>query len=841
MPILINNDTQLAEQIDPNQADQVLDSGTHSIPLVNPEGDMETASKADWQQKMDQGYSGLEPHHVEALLNQAKYSSTGEQVKGALEEAGRAAITAPVMTGIEKVFGGAKDEDILGREENLSTPVKVGAGIAGLVGSSWIPGIGQAGVLAKVGSMGAKAAEALKIAHVASEMGAAGRIAGVVGRIGLESAAMQTGDEVSHLMLSDPNQSAGTALSNIGMAGAIGGALGLPFGVVPEIWQVSKGGKVAQIIEDAKARFSERAANPDPATALADEATTYVNNLDKGADEVFGAKGLKNEAINSLMPEMNEGIQKQTQEISSKLNSSLENLKANEDPNLKYVSNEFNKWSQKVSAEGATSADVFHATNDLKKEFQQWGRYNEAFPTSPAEQRFRNFSKDLTYDLRNALEDSNVWGKAGDVQQKINSAFSEYLPTLKDFRKKFMQKMSDGTYVIEPGKFQTFINQTGKLAQKTKQDILGSFFEKSNKYKDVINEIHQSIGSVSPMEEVATHHIQGSLQTLSTGAKIADAIINKGLAQTAGKSMGAIVGGTVGHAAGVGALGALIGEHTLGGLFSSILPTIIKPLLAAKTSAAGFKSAVDYGMAVIQGEKALNRATLSIFKPDAHKSEEPAVEKKELNDIQKIQKKIDNNAATDVATLMKTGGDLGHLMPEHAQAMAKHVASGMTYLQSKKPNQDPTGILDSPKKVSQAAQSAYDRTTRIANNPNVVLASVARGTVTSSDVQDLMALHPAYLQRAQSKITEQLINHKSEGKQLNYKTKLGLSRFLGTPLDSTMTPQALQAVQGSGMNMPSQPQGGAPQGKQHGQMAKLDKLSSMYSTPLTARQQSRQK
>lgn len=125
--------------------------------------------------------------------------------------------------------------------------------------------------------------------------------------------------------------------------------------------------------------------------------------------------------------------------------------------------------------------------------------------------------------------------------------------------------------------------------------------------------------------------------------------------------------------------------------------------------------------------------------------------------------------------------------------------------------------------------------------PLTVLNKVKDGTVNSQDMKTLNAVYPNLYTKLKDKLSQALVERADKDKLIPYKTKLGMSLFMGQPLDSTMTPQAIQAVQTAGMNVPSQPQGGPPPGKQHGQMAKLDKLAGMYGTPLTARQQSRQK
>jgi hypothetical protein len=58
-----------------------------------------------------------------------------------------------------------------------------------------------------------------------------------------------------------------------------------------------------------------------------------------------------------------------------------------------------------------------------------------------------------------------------------------------------------------------------------------------------------------------------------------------------------------------------------------------------------------------------------------------------------------------------------------------------------------------------------------------------------------------------NKITTQMAAARSKGETIDYKTRMGLSLFLGQPLDSTMSPMAIQAAQPPSPQ-PMQQQGG---------------------------------
>lgn len=149
-------------------------------------------------------------------FKEEKYGSLGQQTLTALEGAGVGA-SFGLSTGLETALG-VKPEDIQARRE--VNPIAHGGGeAAGLVGSAFIPVAGQANVMAKAGQLGAKAL-----------VGTGGGIVKQIGSAAIkgafEGALFQGGDEISKAFSQDPNQTAETALADIGLATVLGGAFG---------------------------------------------------------------------------------------------------------------------------------------------------------------------------------------------------------------------------------------------------------------------------------------------------------------------------------------------------------------------------------------------------------------------------------------------------------------------------------------------------------------------------------------------------------------------------------------------------------------------------------------
>jgi len=164
-----------------------------------------------------------------------KYGGLGQQAVTFLEGAAQG-VAGPLATLAEKHVLGVADEDQLMRRK--VNPITHGAGqTAGIVGSV-VSGTGAGSLMAKAG----QAAEAATLARVAQPL-LRHKVGSAAVREATEMAIFSSGDEVSKMILNDPNTTAEDALANIGLGTALGGVGGAAMGVVSPLWSAT-GGKV---------------------------------------------------------------------------------------------------------------------------------------------------------------------------------------------------------------------------------------------------------------------------------------------------------------------------------------------------------------------------------------------------------------------------------------------------------------------------------------------------------------------------------------------------------------------------------------------------------------------
>ncbi len=158
-------------------------------------------------------------------LQSEKYGTAGQMAKTAVEGAAQGVI-GPLAPYLETRLGIATPEDIRGRA--AENPLTHGASETAAFVGSMLTGAGEVG-------LGLKGAALLPKAVIAAEKAAvaAAKLAGIENKIAKGAAAASAGmamyaasDEATKAVLGDPNQTAQSAISHIGLSAVLGGGFG---------------------------------------------------------------------------------------------------------------------------------------------------------------------------------------------------------------------------------------------------------------------------------------------------------------------------------------------------------------------------------------------------------------------------------------------------------------------------------------------------------------------------------------------------------------------------------------------------------------------------------------
>lgn len=763
----------------------------------------------------------------------APFETPGQQILTGLEGAAKG-ISGPAAPAAEEAFNKLvfkqpkeqTDKNMLAREKANPMTSKVSEGVA-LLGSMYF-GVGEAGLIAKAGNV---------LEHGIQGSTLAGKVGSGAAKAAVENMLFQGSDEASKMLMHDPESSSQTAIAHIGLAGLLGGALGGGLELVK-----APLGKLGQVMEDFKGRMGEHTTTGDPATALTQELTDHYNNIRQVADDVYGPSGIKAADIEKAMPEMSEKIAVSSDLNAQAIDSTVEKMSKDAyryPPRLTSKIVDDLAQFKKLTAEAKSPTDIFNATQELKQQLQSYAKFDKFIKPTDDAYDFVRESKKLAFDLRNHLEDKNIWGKAAERQQAINKAYTEFQGPLKDFEKKFTEEV-DGEKIISPGKVQTYINSVGKASAEIKKSMLANFLTESEKYQRVIGESHANLGIPSPIVHSPLNQAWATINKKTTGAKLADIFINKGLSDAGGKTMGAAIGAAASHGLGISKeIGALIGAHALGPFFSSVLPALAKPLMSIASHPQAFKEVSEYGASVAKGERLLNKGIRNVFEED--KDVIPSSQMPTDKDTAKLDK-ILNGLRVNANALLNMGGNMGHYLPNHMAPMTAMASNTAQFLNSQRPQTTPNMPLDSHIKAAPYQANDYNRLLKLAQQPLMALDMMKKGTLNHHDVQAIQTMYPQLYSKMVQKLTSEMVAHKEKNKLIPYKTRLGMSLFMGQPLDTTMTQPSIFATQiGKASANPSQENSQLPQKPPSGSSTKeLTKAPAANRTPSQARQYNQQ-
>lgn len=259
-----------------------------------------------------------------------------------------------------------------------------------------------------------------------------------------------------------------------------------------------------------------------------------------------------------------------------------------------------------------------------------------------------------------------------------------------------------------------------------------------------------------------------------------------------------------------------------------------------KLEAEGFKAMVDTISQSIKAENTIGRAAKEIFK--AGKEVIPSHLIPDNKSREKLDKKL-KELQTNQTPLFDVGGKTAHYLPEHGTAIASTAMNAVNYLNSMRPIPQKQSPLDSEPVVTKTQTAAFNKALDIAQQPLVVMEDIKNGTISASDIKTLHTVYPALYNRLSDKLNHHMIEAVNAKENIPYKTRMGVSMFLGQPLDSTLKPNSIVAAQATFMR-PSQQkdqQAKQQQGPGPHSMKGLAKLPAQYATPQQAREASKLK
>lgn len=762
--------------------------------------------------------SGSEPTW-DSTVDVADYETPGQLLKTAAEGVAEG-VLGPLAPIIEKNILGVEPEEILARR--TVNPVTHGASQAVGLGASLFTGIGEAALLAKAGSAATKAAGLAEATSIGGKILAAGV------NEAAQSALLQGSDEITKMIINDPTATAQNAVANIGLAAALGGTTGAAIGSISPLWKAAVGDKASKFVQEAKDELIYMKNNPNPIEAATQELADLHGNTQALKESLYhnGLKGdLIKESLPQITPENTAKLTSQFEDVISRVRGAASEALDSVDTKVAapYLEQRAKDFETKL-LKAQTYEDGYNALNSLKQDLASDAAAGKAFGAGLEATERGKLSAKLAAEIRPMLEDKAIWGEAGNIQQTFNKAFSDFSQSKaeKDFMKTFTREVG-GQKVLDEAKLSTFVNQMDKPQGKLKNEILDNYIKEHEKFANTVNGLMSKLGKdelVPPVSLGALTKLRGEL---TPGAKVIQQMMSKELDKVAGRSVATGMGGALGSLVGAPGWGALIGEQVLGSTAEKAMAGLAKKIMDNPSSSKGFKSAMDLTIQAIKGEAKLNKAIGDVISTGTRATIVNAISQSDRDKLDKVITKL-GDAPGRVVNL--DNGHLGHYIPDHQTALTQSSVSAGQYLHDLKPKPYRSSPLDAEIEPTPGEIARYNRALDIAQQPSIVLQHVKDGTLLPTDIQDLHTMYPALYQQMSNKLGEELAKAQAQKITIPYRTKVGVSLFLGQPLDSSMTPSSIQAAQPI-PTAQQQPQIQGP-GKS---MKSLGKSNSMYMTP----------
>ncbi len=914
--------------------------------------------------------AGLDDYVQE--LKQEKFGTVGQQLITGAESIAKG-IAGPLAPLAETALGVPK-EDILARED--VNPITAGLGEAAGLGGGLLLGTGEGALLAKAGVEAAnltKAGAAAKMARetalltgatakeatIAAE--AAFQAAPLSARIGssavqqaAEMAVYESGNQVSRMILEDPETSAESAVSHIGLATALGGAGGvLLTGIVSPLWKATAGPKVEKILTDLTGHLNGAGASILPEQAetavgklgieLAPEVRAAmsgnpiakerfdvlyetqnkkvlesVDKLNRDASEsVMKSLGVdpsdievysESEAGHSLLDTFKKEFKEKYEPIAERLrmrDEAAAPLAVSDEARLKLYGNLletgmakmgtdspyyklYEEWGNRVLAKdtiGQLDKLKTEINGELTKAFRSgdtnMGGVLKDIKTSINEFQEQQISKQAAKKDIEALARNERMGLKGvdtsasesagrlvNERAEVNRAYSEFAKLMDeltthigvgDFRgagtleSKLMNKVSAEELlrkfsIRNNADFIKYLTQhfpeTLKEVQKSelKKFLKPAILSAKGENPVNIKKLHEIVskGMAGQKEYVESLISPEAIEKVNSAKLILDSIAHPKSSGTAGwmtktfskmpQSAMAAVAMLVGKNP---VLGYLVGEmgHHLGRTIPDAVSLGYLRFIGSNQpiKSEGFKAMVDFITNTYKGQNTLNKAISGVFKSGAQVLTSKSIPSD--RDLDKLDKIVDNIQEAPNSIYKTAESDVGYYLPNHQTGLSEVTTRAVSYLQSIKPRPFKASPLDRPIEPSKAEMSRYRRALEIAQSPAIVLNHIKNGTLLLNDIKDLGAMYPGLYKTMANKLSEEMINTQADEEPIPYKTRMGLSLFLGQPLDSSMLPTTILASQATYV-----PKGGPGpmQGPPKKGTSALGKTTKSYMTPLQA-------
>lgn len=425
----------------------------------------------------------------------------------------------------------------------------------------------------------------------------------------------------------------------------------------------------------------------------------------------------------------------------------------------------------------ATPADSFNAINQAKQSLDKLLRFGKDITGESTDAI--NLLRGTRGQLKTNLEDEKVWGAAAARQAAFNGSNHDLATATTALRKRFMEK-TEGRggsieWKVKPSKVETYVNQINDNRARPQTEALLDYFRAAKGHVQEIGKTYEA----APFESFDKEGIEGVLNRTQDATLRAKTILE---AQPGGH----------------GAMTDWL--HPLSAVAKHAAHMLQNPVVVASKLANMERAAQKTAGAVEKTAKALfkdpraEKTSLMIKATGALIHNLTPEERQDRLDKQ--LKPLDEFHQSPDEAVKRLDGwtqEAGHVAPNIASSLQQTAIRGMQFLASKAPRSGAALPLDHPHQPSMADIAKFERYHSAVHDPVSVFKEMKQDRLTPEGLETLQTVYPKLYDDMKMQIVSHLGGTKV--RELPYQRRLVLGKFLGEPLDSSMTPAQLVSNQ----------------------------------------------
>jgi len=474
-------------------------------------------------------------------------------------------------------------------------------------------------------------------------------------------------------------------------------------------------------------------------------------------------------------------------------------------------------------ARGGTAGaeDLYGALDVMAK--RAIGRATSRFerignPTGADMNTMRDLLEPMYERFRTGLENRSLWGRAAELQSEMNAPMTRAISSNEALLSNWYEKTPFGADPTNPWRRARVASNT-KIAENIRNATRpGTDFADRALREQIANEIQWQdaalrLGNFENMGELrAAFEDQAVLnnrilrhQDRATQAALAKNLIDE-ISGGSDSFVGAVLGSSL-----------ATGNVALGALFAPLMKPRMMLRGAQMVENIANGQAGRIGAAVRRAATAVNDGAVAI----AESAPTAGAALARYDQRSKRVKELSTQAPIVRQRLEEQTSWMADQAPRARQAAVATGLRQIDYLNKNLPSSvaSPTPFASPLPPTRQQVHTWLNRL-RAIENPSSILDDFSKGKLTPEAVDAVRAVYPETFADIQSQMLERLGALQGKKKAPAYAQRIQLGLLLGIPSDPTMTPEVMQAVQGSYAAQPNATrEGAAGPAPQQGQKA----------------------